>query len=727
MSVLKCSSLQECFTTQMPQTVYNNSQENWYGTLVPGAMPTSNSSPAPIGFDQAIRGVDPYLSRKIPIKQNAHQLFLPGTSSALNSQQNICQTTSIDDLINTQNPDTSVRCGWMYSHPSGMNPLPQVSRGGLGTRNGAFSALNPNMNYQKWFWDLNQAKQQIAIDTCKSLKDCTNVGNAPYAGVCGYCSDIQQGIPIDSAGNPLYPNNSLTYCSPSSLVSAVGMCSPPVPSAGNGPMPQINNTCTPIGGRLPLACIQQLVEEGGCSTNGTLANALNNGATPADYMAGAWTLQSTQLYNKYATQPLSASILGQGNATIAQVLGQIGQLASDASMQGTTTAVGASARDLCLQSGAIGQYDICSELQSTSLPPYSISCVQQLFLQSGGQPDGSMYPTPANMSSFYNLLSSWNAVITYIQGLVSTSQGGGIQEGFYNGVGGGPTNMTQRAALFALRGIQLDDPLIGSIWYGLTSKLVQVCVANSTFMAGVDATGTVWVRNASGWNSIPGPVAGIPVAKATVTTDGVVIVLSGSTSPSEYNVYMWNGAVWTHINVSGTDNGLADISSPTTNSLVGTSLSGNIYSKMTTMYIQRSGNVSQISNGVDGSMMGVISSIQSIWAHGPVVGIWYPVAGIQNAKKVAVGSATNIWYIDTLGGVWKMVGTFNTNNIGSASIKWPTGGSWNGHAYTGLQWISVPGIALYDISVSLDGITVGITTGGSLVYWNGASWNIVFQ
>jgi hypothetical protein len=68
--------------------------------------------------------------------------------------------------------------------------------------------------------------------------------------------------------------------------------------------------------------------------------------------------------------------------------------------------------------GAIKKYDICNEYPDSALPPFSLRCLQQIFLSMGGQEKGTMYPTESNLT-FYNMKGSVGAVRQYIQTLAT--------------------------------------------------------------------------------------------------------------------------------------------------------------------------------------------------------------------------------------------------------------------------------------------------------------------
>jgi hypothetical protein len=68
--------------------------------------------------------------------------------------------------------------------------------------------------------------------------------------------------------------------------------------------------------------------------------------------------------------------------------------------------------------GAIKKYDICNEYPDSASPPFSLRCLQQIFLSMGGQEKGTMYPTESNLT-FYNMKGNVGAVRQYIQTLVT--------------------------------------------------------------------------------------------------------------------------------------------------------------------------------------------------------------------------------------------------------------------------------------------------------------------
>jgi hypothetical protein len=381
------------------------------------------------GFDIAIKNVSPTTkSYSEPAVKFPNNIFMSGTSPNLDALAKSCEASTIDQLIATKNPNAAVGCGWMYTPPNQGSPYPQVSKGFIGTEEGPLSEYNSapagTTEYKKWFFDLQLAKRQMLLDKCKSLKTCTDVDQSVYSGDCGYCTDINQGVPIDANGQPLYPDSSIGNCSPSSIVAQGSNCQPPAPAVG--PTPATDNVCDLINGRLSAMCLYNNVLSAGCSEKGALAAALATTQTPNDYVSNLRSADSVKLYNRNANTPLNLDTFGQGATTVATVLQEVRQLAANANTNPATTQLGAAARDLCLQKGTLDNFDFCADLPDTTAPPFDIGCLQKLFLKLGGQPVGTAYPsngtlywTTNSTMPMYNSMANLGAVKQYLNTLIA--------------------------------------------------------------------------------------------------------------------------------------------------------------------------------------------------------------------------------------------------------------------------------------------------------------------
>jgi hypothetical protein len=105
--------------------------------------------------------------------------------------------------------------------------------------------------------------------------------------------------------------------------------------------------------------------------------------------------------------------LKTGKITITDALNSFSKV-QDLAASDANGGVQAAARDLCLRSGAIEEYDFCAELQDTTKPPFTLDCLQKVFLRMGGQKAGTAYPNTSSVSNF-NKMTNWRAVKQHIQ------------------------------------------------------------------------------------------------------------------------------------------------------------------------------------------------------------------------------------------------------------------------------------------------------------------------
>ena len=398
--------LAEAFENNDRHTDYLQQQSNYFEAL-PNMIPSATSGLK--GFDKVIQSADTTGNRlqKYAVPQ-PNSIFMPDTSPDLSRKMTQCSTASIDELLAMKNPNASmadIGCGWLYTPPVTGSYLPQLSKGFIGNEKGPLDTFNPPA-YKKWFFDLEAAKKQILIDKCKALKNCSDVDGAAFDGVCGYCTDTNQGIPIDANGNPLYTDDSRTNCTATSIIRTSATC--PGPVNNGGPSPIIDKTCDPVNGRLSAACLYNQVIAGGCSENGALAIALRGPSDNNDYVGSLRQSDAVKIYNRVANPPLNLDIFRQGQGTVAAVLQEVRPLLSN-TLQASKTDIGAAARDLCIQQGAIKGYNGCNDLADGTAPPFDVLCLQQIFLKMGGQPNGSAYPSNKTIAT-YNTMGTLGAI-----------------------------------------------------------------------------------------------------------------------------------------------------------------------------------------------------------------------------------------------------------------------------------------------------------------------------
>lgn len=428
---------------------YIQDQDKYFKTL--NNLIPSATSGLP-NFDKAIQTADSLHSGRLqtnPI-EHANDIFRAVPSPDLANMAYVCSSSSLDELIASKNPSDKIGCGWLYTPPNPNSPYPIISKGFLGKIDGPTKAFDPPAHKQ-WFFDLEAAKKQILLDKCKALKSCTDLDHEAYKGQCGFCQHTNQGVPISSTGQPLYPSDPRGGCDTEAIVRSASQCPPPPPPPP-GPAPIVDRTCDPVNGRLGAECLRRQVVAAGCNERGSLALALSGSPPPNDYIYGLRDSAAVKLYQRVSQPPLNLDIFTQGRATTQQVLQEARQLVGNTTKP-ESSGLGLAARDLCLRRGAFEKYDICSEISDSQGPPYDLSCLQRLFLKVGGNPSGKMYPS-AKTHNHYNSFATWGEVNQYLQQMYrkmyANTPSGPLKEGFQDA---GKKYEDQRQAMIDLLGI----------------------------------------------------------------------------------------------------------------------------------------------------------------------------------------------------------------------------------------------------------------------------------
>lgn len=339
-------------------------------------------------------------------------------ATSLTTQHNICKGTSLDTLMNTQNPNDRVRCGWIYK--KGTNPLqPAVSQGALGTMTGPVNTFPTPQG--TWYWSLDDAKKAMEVDKCAALTDCKQVGSAQFKG-CAFSKTRGIGIPVDEQGNVKYYRDPKASAPPSSLVrSASGCPAPPAVGSAAYEYQRTRDVCMPLpNGQLSRDCMLQQITVAGCKPDGSLYVALQTGASPTNYAA---TLQTTTAFKKYqegSKKPLLDNVIRDGRTTAEIALQTFKDVAAQ-TVRREETALSYAARDLCLKKGTMDQFDFCTELKDGSRGPFLMECLQKEFRRQGGQPAGTSYPSNQTLS-IWNAMGTWGQVKTTIAALAARTK-----------------------------------------------------------------------------------------------------------------------------------------------------------------------------------------------------------------------------------------------------------------------------------------------------------------
>ena len=636
---------------------YMAQQDILYNEILPSAVPVAGTAPVPdAAINRAIQTATEPAAMAGPIGETA-PFRLAGTQARSQAE---CKGASLDDLLRSQDPAKPVRCGWTYVAPEPLSPIPRLSEGALGTRNGAFAGLAPSVP-SRWFWDLREAKTTITKDVCKSLRRCADVGQGPYKD-CAFDTATNQGVPVGSPNSVARPEQ----CPP-----------PPPPPPGPQPQPAL---CAPAAdraeqssgrsahlalpgadGRLSAACLKSLVGQGGCSAAGALSLALSAGA-PTNYLAAAPT--SLRLYQRSVTQPLNEQAWQQGRLTVDAALSEVRQIAATAAAQPATSAAGAAARDLCQRAGAIEQFDFCSEIADGTRAPFGLECTRKLFLQLGGQTAGKLYPSEATMASYYNKIATWGAVRQAINGLKATAKNGSLTE--------------QAAALKSLYGMAFD---LG--WMNLPAKMTTYQITTGNRIVGIDSNNNIWrYGTARGWEKLDGQAV-----QVSIGFDGTVWCVDKNQNP-----YQWNeeGRIWQQIPGS-----VLKIAVVNGSNVWGYNNKGEIFQWNGRFWRQMPGKISKdITAGVDGSVFCVGYPVGSVFSWSGST--WNRVEG----------------------------GSLATVSTGDGSSLWGVGEDGRVYTWAGRRWTAQPGTGLRTVAVGPgeSPLVLGINGDGVTLMWVGGDW-----
>jgi hypothetical protein len=210
-------------------------------------------------------------------------------------------------------------------------------------------------------------------------------------------------------------NLSVATVDSTGIITAAGSC-PPLPTAPSGsssvpgtPGYVQTDVCAALpNGALKRDCLIQKATQAGCQNSGTMIQALRQGSD-SNYLDSLMQAKAYSIYQARAAVPLDETALKTGKTTIGSALTEFKRV-NDQATSSQSTGLRASARDLCFQSGEVDKYDFCAEISDSSTPPFTLECLQQVFLKAGGQKAGFLYPQPVNVTKEWNSLANWSAV-----------------------------------------------------------------------------------------------------------------------------------------------------------------------------------------------------------------------------------------------------------------------------------------------------------------------------
>jgi hypothetical protein len=347
-----------------------------------------------------------------------------GLSQVLQGQSNTTEeeeycrsfmgASSLPKLIADQDLEKNIpiRCGWRYKKSPG-GGLPLVSQGALGTINGP---LNPKQdvlgNGVEWIWNLRKALDRHARDYRRMLPSSAAGLSAAQAVFpnTAWCTQSQTFISVDRSGNPL---PGFTCARENIVTNAANFPAARTTAASTLATTNANTvvSCmTPgVSPSLGRDCLLQAIRMNGCSTDGTLYQAIESAKPSAssystflDRQPSFMTYQSKQGGNGI-TQELFNKERGSWDMATREIqkLQRFTQSAQDPSVR-------VAAQDLCLTAGLFDEYDFCADLtDSAPVDSVDLKCIQGYWQQQNGKPAGLLYPSRRPLRAELGTIRTW--------------------------------------------------------------------------------------------------------------------------------------------------------------------------------------------------------------------------------------------------------------------------------------------------------------------------------
>jgi hypothetical protein len=439
------ASIQEAFTNQeAAQGNFFNAQDTNYGEVEPNRFLPDNIK-GNLGIKihsdtlSQFNTFDPYTqTMNNRFSLSGVSQLVQGKSKTTKDEEYCRQYIGIQGLqkvIADQqgNEMSPVRCGWRYKKSPG-GGMPLVSQGALGTRNGPLNVVEDILgNGVEWIWDLGKALDRHRRDFTARLPASAQgleMAQASFPNAA-WCSQTNRFIFVDQAGNPLQGFR----CGRNSIVrSARNFPQAPQTSASRMAFKNTGSftSCMRPGNNPSLSrdCLLQAIKNNGCSTEGTLYQAIE-ASRPSDssfiqYLQGQpsfQTYQSMQGGNK-----ITEDLFQKDTGTWELATREIQKLQRNTALAANPT-LKVAAQDLCLTAGKFDEYDFCADIaDSTSIAAVDLGCIQNYWQQQNGKPAGLLYPTRKPVNPALGNISTWGQYRTAVDQLKNKISSGDPRE-----------------------------------------------------------------------------------------------------------------------------------------------------------------------------------------------------------------------------------------------------------------------------------------------------------
>ena len=332
--------------------------------------------PYPDDLKRATEDIDIFAKRQRPHTENWYTDVM---NSPIWQAELKCRKTEKPQDLPDDNIKQRIDCSWMFN-PNGPSGATLCSLAGP-----VFSSSRTLFSSKEYefLWSKNTAVKKEALKACALVKACDLV--TPGSG-CGFCPNFGYAVPVDGAGNSLYPE---AKCASKPVINPTN-CSKPVAQGGAG-MPE--SVCQPDSqGRLSKNCLVNIAGMANLTDKGTIVQALRDSANPNTGSSQTNTAAGVmQMYNF----SIPNGLLSDGSVTVNAALDTYNRI-SKASQSSSVPRVQKAAANLA--TGA--SFDIC-DYDNSSTEEFALKCLQNLYLNAGCQGRGSEFPTNDNIKDFY--------------------------------------------------------------------------------------------------------------------------------------------------------------------------------------------------------------------------------------------------------------------------------------------------------------------------------------
>lgn len=185
-----------------------------------------------------------------------------------------CAMASEPQFIPYRDPQQPTGCGWWFNPDDFDNNNESFATSGNMKEPVDVEAIQKKHPNGRWIWDLVEAQREESRKICRRIKICELSDLMP--GKCGFCPSLGLGVPINSAGKSLYPNDSDMACGEEVVQNPLKCPRPKSDPAAEKGQKFVRLLCDPDPntGKLNKNCLIKIAKALGCTENGAIIKIL---------------------------------------------------------------------------------------------------------------------------------------------------------------------------------------------------------------------------------------------------------------------------------------------------------------------------------------------------------------------------------------------------------------------------------------------------------------------